>query len=147
MTRIARTRISLGLVSLVLASSIAANPPATGVTRITPKWRVLTGEIVDMGCYTSRGLKGGSHRACGTQCVRSGVPRGLLAAGDTLYVLTENHDRAMAPTNFPPPNPFALCGDWVSLQVQVSGLTWEKGGTLFLEVRDAKLVPPPEAAP
>ena len=66
--------------------------------------------------------------------------------GDTLYVLTENHDRAMAPTNFQPPNPFALCGDWVSLRVEVSGLTWEHDGTRFLEVRAAKLAPPAEPA-
>jgi hypothetical protein len=69
---------------------------------------------------------------------------GLITADSTTYVLTENHDRAMAPTNFPPPDPYALCRQWASLQIEVTGFMWERNGTKFLEVLSAKPAPPAE---
>jgi hypothetical protein len=69
------------------------------------------------------------------------VPIGLITADSTAYVLTQNHDRAMAPTNFPPPDPYSQCRAWPSLQVEVSGFVWERKGTKFLEVLSSKPAP------
>lgn len=106
----------------------------------------VTGEILDMGCFTSHGLRGSTHRECARQCLSVGVPVGLVTADGVVYVLTQNHDRAMAPSNFPPPDPYALCRTWPSLQVDVTGFVWERNGSKFLEVLSAKIAPPIEPA-
>ena len=47
----------------------------------------LTGEVVDVSCYTQLGKRGEGHKACGTMCVASGSPAGLLTTDGTLYIL------------------------------------------------------------
>ncbi|WLT30551.1 hypothetical protein [Geothrix sp. PMB-07] len=47
----------------------------------------LTGEVVDVSCYTQLGKRGEAHKACGASCVASGSPAGLLTADGTLYIL------------------------------------------------------------
>ncbi len=47
----------------------------------------VTGEVVDVSCYTQLGKRGEGHKACGTKCVASGSPAGLLTAEGTLYIL------------------------------------------------------------
>jgi hypothetical protein len=108
------------------------------------KYVTLTGEILDMGCFTSHGLRGAIHRECALQCLRMGVPMGLLTADSTAYVLTQNHDRAMAPSNFPPPDFYLQCREWPSFQVEISGFVWERKGTKFLEVLASKPAPGPD---
>ncbi len=107
------------------------------------KYVTVVGEIVDMGCYTSQGLVGAIHRECALKCLAMGVPMGIITTDSVLYTLTENHDRAMTPQNFPPPDPFLQCRAWPSFRVEVSGWVWERKGARFLEVRAAKLAPAP----
>jgi hypothetical protein len=47
----------------------------------------LTGEIVDLHCYTSRGAHGEEHAGCSNACISRDVPAGLLAEDGTLYLL------------------------------------------------------------
>lgn len=47
----------------------------------------ITGEVVDVSCYTQLGKRGEAHKACGTLCVASGSPAGILTADGTLYIL------------------------------------------------------------
>jgi len=47
----------------------------------------LTGEVVDVSCYTQMGKRGEAHKACGAKCVLAGAPVGLLSAEGTLYIL------------------------------------------------------------
>ena len=47
----------------------------------------ITGEVVDVSCYTQLGKRGEGHKACGALCVASGSPAGLLTAEGTLYIL------------------------------------------------------------
>jgi hypothetical protein len=47
----------------------------------------VTGEIVDVSCYTQLGKRGEGHKACGTMCVANGSPGGILTADGTLYIL------------------------------------------------------------
>jgi hypothetical protein len=55
----------------------------------------LTGEVVDVSCYTQLGKRGEGHKACGAMCVASGSPAGLLTADGTLYILMpeQHHPR------------------------------------------------------
>jgi hypothetical protein len=47
----------------------------------------LTGEIVDLHCYTSRGARGEEHAGCSNACISRDVPAGLLTDDGTLYLL------------------------------------------------------------
>ncbi len=113
------------------------------------KLTTITGEILDMGCFTSRGLRGQIHRECALKCLMSGVPMGIITADSVVYMLTQNHDRAMTPGGFPPPDPYAQCKTWPSAQVEVKGYLWERKGLKVLEVLMAKpaVIPPQPATP
>jgi len=47
----------------------------------------VTGEVVDVSCYTQMGKRGAAHKACGAKCVLSGAPVGIVTADNTLYIL------------------------------------------------------------
>ena len=47
----------------------------------------LTGEIVDLHCYTSRGATGPEHAGCANACISRDVPAGFLTEDGTLYLL------------------------------------------------------------
>jgi len=47
----------------------------------------LTGEIVDLHCYTSRGAHGEEHAGCSNACISRDVPAALLTEDGTLYLL------------------------------------------------------------
>ncbi|HEV7766259.1 MAG TPA: hypothetical protein VGQ76_14735 [Thermoanaerobaculia bacterium] len=49
----------------------------------------LTGEIVDLHCYTTRGAHGPEHAGCSNACISRDVPVGLLTADGTLYLLLD----------------------------------------------------------
>jgi type 1 fimbria pilin len=57
-------------------------PPATADGSVT-----MTGEIVDLHCYTSRGARGEEHAGCANACISRDVPAGFLAGDGTLYLL------------------------------------------------------------
>lgn len=131
------------------AAPRGGNPPAaqranTGGPGIR-KYVTVRGEILDLGCYTAHGLRGTIHRQCATQCLAQNVPMGLITPDSVVYTLTQNHDRAMAPTNFPPPDPYAQCRSWASFQVEVAGFMWDRKGVKYLEVMASKPSPPEES--
>lgn len=108
----------------------------------------VTGELLDMGCYISRGLRGELHRECATKCMNAGVPMGIMTADSVVYVLTQNHDRAMDPKSFAgAPDPYQLMKNCASFQVEVTGLNWERNGVKFLELKFARQLPAAGAAP
>lgn len=138
-------RIVFPLAAAALLFVASATPPARAAG---PKKAVtITGEILDMGCYISRSLRGEVHRECALKCLASGIPMGLLGPDSTVYILSQHHDRAMAPASFAPPDPFQQCHQWPGKQVEVTGLLWVRKGYKELEVRGAKLAPPPPAKP
>ncbi len=53
----------------------------------------ITGEIIDLSCYLQLGKHGEKHKACGTKCLNSGQPIGLLTKEGGVYLLIdEEHD-------------------------------------------------------
>jgi len=49
----------------------------------------ITGELVDLHCYTTRGAQGETHAGCANACISRGVPAGLVAEDGTLYLLLD----------------------------------------------------------
>lgn len=71
-----KTILIFFLLLLLAFTGSAADDPVT-----------LTGEIVDLHCYTSRGAKGEEHAGCSNACISRDVPAGFLADDGTLYLL------------------------------------------------------------
>ena len=47
----------------------------------------LTGEIVDMMCYVDHNATGAKHAECGTKCIKSGAPVGIVSDGKAYLVV------------------------------------------------------------
>ena len=62
----------LAALLIVLAFSTAVHA-AEAVT--------VKGEIIDTYCYSLMGAKGESHRQCALDCVKAGIPAGILEEG------------------------------------------------------------------
>ena len=52
-----------------------------------PKDLQIEGEVVDLTCYTSRGLSGAGHKACATRCLTRGAPAGLVDQDGNIFVI------------------------------------------------------------
>lgn len=142
---------ALAALLVVPAADFPASAGAqTGApARKGPKQAIkVVGELLDMGCWTSRGLRGDLHRECATTCINAGVPMGVITADSTVYMLTQNHDRAMEPRSFAgTPDPYAQLKSMASKQVEILGLDWERNGYKYLEVKYAKLAPAAPGTP
>jgi hypothetical protein len=53
----------------------------------------VTGEIVEVSCYLQLGKRGEKHVPCGSECIKNGMPPGVVDAKGNLYlILAEEHD-------------------------------------------------------
>ncbi|HXX33915.1 MAG TPA: hypothetical protein VEM15_05500, partial [Thermodesulfobacteriota bacterium] len=58
----------------------------------------VKGEIIDTYCYGLMGAKGESHRQCAIDCIKAGIPAGILEDGTgKVYVLLPNKDKTGLP--------------------------------------------------
>ena len=57
--------------------------------------RTVTGEVIDLSCYTQLGKHGAAHVACAQNCARQGEPIGLITRTGEIWVLMaeEHHAR------------------------------------------------------
>jgi hypothetical protein len=94
----------------------------------------ITGEVVDVSCYTQLGKRGAAHKACGALCVLHGAPVGIVTGDNTLFILMPepHHPRRDGKVSLAKEYA-AKMGDTVT----VSGMSSEHGGihTLFLAVQ------------
>jgi hypothetical protein len=90
----------------------------------------LKGELIDTYCYSTMGAKGPSHRSCAIECVKKGIPVGLLEDGtNKVYVLLPNKDNAGLP-----PAVTEKMGETVT----ITGKVYAQGGSQFLAVESIK---------
>lgn len=90
----------------------------------------VTGEPIDTYCYVLMGAKGGSHRECAIECVKKGIPAGLLEDGtNKIYILLPNKDKS--------PLPKAVV-DKMGQKVTITGKIYTSGGSQFLTVEAIK---------
>src|SRR5574342_707112 len=86
-TLLQMTALILFGVLFVSAQAYAAGEPVT-----------VTGELIDTFCYGLMGAKGASHRQCAIDCIKAGIPAGILEEGSgKVYVLLPNKDKAGLP--------------------------------------------------
>jgi len=83
------------------------------------KKTTITGEVIDMQCYTSSGAHGPDHKECGTGCIKGGAPIGLLDKDGNVTLLVKDEKSA---------GDFPKLVDYVSQNVKVSGTLYKRGG-------------------
>ena len=74
---------------LILICSMALGllyPQNQGKIRKTKDLQI-EGEVVDLTCYTSRGLSGAGHKSCATRCLTRGAPAGLVDQDGNIFVI------------------------------------------------------------
>ena len=61
--------------------------PQNQVNKQKTKDSQIEGEVVDLTCYTSRGLSGAGHKSCATRCLTRGAPAGLVDQDGNIFVI------------------------------------------------------------
>ncbi|HUL28824.1 MAG TPA: hypothetical protein VLZ03_00090 [Thermodesulfobacteriota bacterium] len=90
----------------------------------------VKGEVIDTYCYALMGAKGESHRQCAIDCVKAGIPAGLLEEGTgKVYVLLPNKDKAGLPKGVI---------DKMGRTASITGKAYASGGSNFLTVESIK---------
>lgn len=90
----------------------------------------VKGEVIDTYCYALMGAKGESHRQCAIECVKAGIPAGLLEEGTgKVYVLLPNKDKTGLPKGVV---------DKMGRMATVTGKAYTSGGSNFLTIESIK---------
>lgn len=114
----------LALVSVIGMAPAVLPHPASGQEQVS-----VSGEIVDLACYLSKGSKGKRHKACAEMCAKKGLPIGVLTDAGDVYLLIEDHDN---------PGPYDAAKGLAGEQAEVSGKKFTKGGVQSILVSGAK---------
>ncbi len=119
-----RSMIFLGMAFAVL-TFLTGLSIVYGADAVTVK-----GEIIDTYCYALMGAKGESHRQCAIDCIKAGIPAGLLEEGTgKVYVLLPNKDKTGLPKGVI---------DKIGRTATVTGKIYASGGSQFLTVESVK---------
>jgi len=90
----------------------------------------VKGEVIDTYCYALMGAKGESHRQCAIDCVKAGIPAGLLEEGTgKVYVLLPSKDKSGLPKGVI---------DKMGRIASITGKAYTSGGSNFLTVESIK---------
>ena len=76
--RILASTAVLALFALPLAAQ--AEKPAAGDEM------TITGQVIDVNCFTGMGASGPTHKQCATACAKSGVALAILSTDGTIYM-------------------------------------------------------------
>ncbi|MEP6845972.1 MAG: hypothetical protein ABI861_08205 [Panacibacter sp.] len=102
---------------------------AASLTTFAQEAKTITGEVLDMACYSANGASGEGHKSCATACIKGGSPMGILTSDGKVYLLVENHDKKDA---------YAEAKKYAGEQVTATGTLSEKGGLQTLIVNELK---------
>src|SRR5512139_3746511 len=114
--------LGMGFAVLTVLSGLSMVYGAEAVT--------VKGEIIDTYCYALMGAKGESHRQCAIDCIKAGIPAGLLEEGTgKVYVLLPSKDKTALPSGVM---------DKMGRVASITGKVYTSGGSQFLTVESIK---------
>jgi hypothetical protein len=103
---------------------------------LSPIWAMaaepvkVTGEIIDTYCYSLLGARGEGHRQCAIDCVKAGIPAGILEDGtNKVYVLLPKKNKTSLPKEVL---------EKMARKVTITGKVATVGGSQFLTVESIK---------
>jgi hypothetical protein len=114
---------SLSIVALAAVLHLS-NQPAGAQEAIT-----VSGEILDLSCYLSKGSKGARHKTCAKMCAEKGLPIGVLTESGEVYLLLEDHDN---------PDPYDALKKLAGSDAEVGGKKFVRSGMQSIVVQEAK---------
>ena len=89
-----KAAVAIGLVACLLAmggrpvhSAAVAPSEKQAEPRSNDAAVTLSGEVVDLHCYLTRGASGPEHAGCGNACLARGVTPGFLADDGRVFLL------------------------------------------------------------
>jgi hypothetical protein len=88
---LAATGLFLSTTGWLLAADPKAEQPAAQQAASGSDNATITGEVVDLVCYTDSGASGPGHADCAKVCMNAGLPVGLKAQDGKTYVLVGDH--------------------------------------------------------
>lgn len=112
--------LTLGLFALAAPKVVV--PAAVAQEQAEGAWK---GELVDLACYLSKGLRGEKHRKCAQMCAGMGEPVGLLTTDGKLFLLVYPHEGTQVD------DVKKLCG----FNAEVKGKVLERDGLRAIEVK------------
>jgi hypothetical protein len=83
-----RTKINYGKFAGMLACFTVMS-----LASFAQKVWTVSGEVVDMACYMSKGAHGDGHKDCAYNVYQPGLTMGVLTSDGKVYLLVENHDK------------------------------------------------------
>src|SRR5215470_12684997 len=84
------SKLGLALLGGIAAVGIASIVLASDTTATSGKKVTITGEVRDISCYTTAGLKGMNHVACAKSCVLNGQELGIQTADGNIVMVLGN---------------------------------------------------------
>jgi hypothetical protein len=76
--RILAASVVLACAALPLHAQAPAPAPAADVT--------VTGQVIDLNCFSTHGAQGAGHKECAVACAKAGVPLAILGTDGTVYL-------------------------------------------------------------
>lgn len=93
------------------------------------KSMTVSGEVLDMACYSSSGASGEAHKSCAADCIKAGSPMGILTSDGKVYLIVEDHNKKDA---------YAEAKKHAGEQITATGAYSDRGGVKTLIVDDVK---------
>jgi len=73
--------LAIGALPLSAQQHAAAAPAAAPAPDVT-----VTGQVIDMNCYTTMGASGAGHKSCALACAKAGVGLAILGSDGNIYI-------------------------------------------------------------
>lgn len=113
-----------GLLAISVATAALASENA-----MSGKQMSVTGQVIDLACFTAAGLHGASHKACALACAKAGGSLGILTKDGEVYVSIE-------PKPATNPNKFLL--SHLEETVTATGTVFESHGLKSIAIASVK---------
>src|SRR3989449_3435119 len=77
-----------GIFAATAVPALAALPLAAQAGRAAAPGKAvtITGQVIDINCYTTMGASGGGHKMCAKACAKAGVALAILSNDGTIYM-------------------------------------------------------------
>ncbi len=113
-----------GLLAISVATAALASENA-----MSGKQMSVTGQVIDLACFTSAGAHGASHKACALACAKAGGSLGILTKDGEVYVSIEPKPAA---------DPNKLLLSHLEETVTVTGTVFESHGLKTIAIASVK---------
>jgi len=118
-----------GIVGLVMAIAVVMAISAQADQPSKHPVTVVTGELVDTGCFLGHASKGQSHAECAAMCISEGMPMGVLTPKGELYLVTMSHDN---------PDAYGKLKKLAGKNVAITGHVYTRAGMTAIEIDSFK---------